>query len=88
MEKFDTVKGKWEKVADVQGTKCPVSKLTEGHDYKFRVIALNRNGESEPLETERAVTAKKPYGKLFAFNCVVLPEILSKFLCSFTFCHT
>lgn len=55
-------KGKWEKVADAVGKKCVVPKLQEGHEYKFRVIAENRNGESEPLETEEPVTAKNPFG--------------------------
>ena len=63
MEKFDLEKGKWEKVAEVQGNKCKVPKLQEGHQYKFRVIAENKNGDSEPLETESPVTAKNPYGE-------------------------
>ncbi|XP_041366543.1 twitchin-like isoform X3 [Gigantopelta aegis] len=61
VEKLDMKKGRWEKVADVTGQKCVVPKLTEGNEYKFRVIAENKNGESEPLETEKAVTAKKPF---------------------------
>ncbi|XP_071104533.1 twitchin-like isoform X3 [Haliotis cracherodii] len=61
VEKFDMKKGKWEKVADAVGKKCVVPKLQEGHEYKFRVIAENRNGESEPLETEDPVTAKNPF---------------------------
>ena len=55
-------KGKWERVANVQGTKCNVPKLLEGHQYKFRVIAESPNGDSEPLELENPITAKNPYG--------------------------
>ena len=64
MEKFDLEKGKWEKVAEVQGNKCTVPKLQEGHKYKFRVIAENRNGPSEALETDEPIIAKNPFGEL------------------------
>ncbi|XP_059156398.1 twitchin-like isoform X4 [Physella acuta] len=63
VEKFDLEKGKWEKVATVQGNKCVVPKLQEGHDYKFRVIAEGPNGDSEPLELENPITAKNPFEK-------------------------
>jgi hypothetical protein len=36
--------------------------LKEGHEYEFRVIAENQNGESEPLETTSPVLAKNPFG--------------------------
>lgn len=32
-----------------------------GKKYKFRVKAVNKEGESEPLECENAVEAKNPY---------------------------
>lgn len=64
VEKFDMGKGKWEKVATVQGNKCNVPKLIEGHDYKFRVVAEGPNGDSEALETEEPVTAKNPFGEM------------------------
>ena len=79
VEKFDVEKGKWEKVADVQGTKCKVPKLQEGHQYKFRVIAENKNGDSEPLETESPVTAKNPFGDcslfLFCFYLFLICDV-------------
>ena len=62
---MDMDKGKWEKVAEVPGNKCQVPKLQEGHQYKFRVVALNKNGDSEPLETADPITAKNPFGKLY-----------------------
>ena len=40
-----------------------VPKLKEGEAYKFRVMAENANGVSEPLETQKATTAKNPFGK-------------------------
>lgn len=41
-----------------------VQKLMENVDYMFRVMAENKVGVSEPLETEKTVTIKSPYGKI------------------------
>lgn len=38
-----------------------MNRLNEGHDYKFRVKAVNRQGESKPLQMEGSVTAKNPW---------------------------
>jgi serine/threonine protein kinase len=35
--------------------------LTEGGEYSFRVMAVNENGQSEPLEGENPVIAKLPF---------------------------
>lgn len=40
-----------------------VTGLTPGKEYKFRVSAINAEGESEPLETEHSIIAKNPFGK-------------------------
>jgi hypothetical protein len=37
--------------------------LIEGHNYNFRVKAVNKIGESLPLTTFDSITAKDPYGK-------------------------
>ena len=64
VEKKDTQKGRWEPVKDnIKGSEFTVPKLTEGRDYHFRVTAVNDNGESDFLETEKATTAKNPFGK-------------------------
>lgn len=44
-----------------------VKGLQEGHEYNFRVKAVNEEGESEPLETEHSIVAKNPYGKQLFF---------------------
>ncbi len=35
--------------------------MTPGKKYKFRVKAVNKEGESDPLESADAVEAKNPY---------------------------
>lgn len=38
-----------------------MGKLNEGHEYKFRVKAVNRQGTSAPLQTDHAIVAKNPF---------------------------
>lgn len=45
-----------------------VTKLNPGHEYKFRVKAVNRQGQSEPLTTLHSIVAKNPYGNNFLVN--------------------
>ena len=44
-------------------TEFKVEGLTPRKKYKFRVRAANKEGESEPLETDEAIEARNPYGK-------------------------
>ena len=37
-------------------------KLTEGHEYEFRVSAENAFGRSDPLNTDKPTLAKDPFG--------------------------
>jgi hypothetical protein len=54
----------WEKVPGlVTGTSHVVRELTEGKKYKFRVKAENIYGVSEPIELNKTVLAKNPYGE-------------------------
>ncbi|GBM79516.1 Twitchin, partial [Araneus ventricosus] len=39
-----------------------VQGLTEGGEYLFRVMAVNENGQSQPLEGTNPIIAKLPYG--------------------------
>ena len=58
------VEPKWEKVKDVPGNASDLSapvKLTEGAKYRFRVIAINSEGESAPLETTKDTLARDPF---------------------------
>ena len=49
--------------------------LIENHDYKFRVFAVNRMGQSEPLAGTEAITAKDPFQKPTKPGQPQVPEI-------------
>jgi hypothetical protein len=56
--------GKWTPVSKFcRGTSCDVTDLDEGEAYHFRVSAVNEQGHSEPLITDKPVVAKHPFGK-------------------------
>lgn len=67
IEKLDTKTGKWVRVGKVPGTspltEFEVTGLNPGGEYKFRVTAVNDEGDSEPLESERPIIARNPYGQ-------------------------
>ncbi|ERL85176.1 hypothetical protein D910_02598 [Dendroctonus ponderosae] len=63
VEKLDTENMRWVPVGDSVGTSMRVPNLTEGHDYQFRVRAVNKQGESAPLTTTESITAKDPFTK-------------------------
>lgn len=73
---MDPSTGRWIKAGKTSGPECSfkVDGLIPGHDYKFRVSAINAEGESEPLETDHKITAKEPFdspgkpGKVFLFK--------------------
>ena len=63
IEKMDVDSGRWVPVGEVgpNATSFKCEGLTKGKKYKFRVKAVNKEGESEPLETDQVITAKNPY---------------------------
>lgn len=63
VEKQDPDTGIWLPVAKTYSPEVEITGLTPGKQYNFRVKAVNKEGESEPLETEIPVLAKDPYGK-------------------------
>ena len=62
VEKMDTETGRWVPVLTTKEPGAEITGLVPGKDYKFRVKAVNPEGESEPLETDKATTAKNPFG--------------------------
>ncbi|VDO68159.1 unnamed protein product [Heligmosomoides polygyrus] len=61
IEKFDEASGRWVPCGRAEGTKATVNNLQPGHQYKFRVRAVNKEGESDPLSTDKSILAKNPY---------------------------
>ena len=68
--------GRWVPCGRTDGDtpEVEVTGLEPGHKYEFRVKAVNDEGESDPLEGDRAVLAKDPFGKLillvFSFSII------------------
>lgn len=52
-------------------TALNVTSLTPDKEYKFRVTAVNAEGESAPLQTEESIVAKNPFGTYSARVAVV-----------------
>ena len=70
VEKKDKTSGKWTPVSKFCRTpECEVTGLEEGEQYEFRVSAVNEIGQSEPLVTDKPITAKHPFGKLLISDC-------------------
>ena len=71
LEKKPKGSKKWSKVpgiilpTETQGT---AKNLEPGEEYDFRVMAVNENGESEPLETSESIKAKYPFGEIFVYS--------------------
>ncbi|VDK78974.1 unnamed protein product [Dibothriocephalus latus] len=58
VEVMDVTDGNWKPLKSVKETKCDVPNLIEGHKYKFRVRAVNAEGPSDYLETEKDTVAR------------------------------
>lgn len=69
IEKLDKATGRWVPVGRTSDTEMDVKGLQEGHEYEFRVKAINEEGESEPLVTDSSTIAKNPYGERPLKNC-------------------
>lgn len=64
VEKFDKETGRWTRCGKSDKPEFDVQGLTPGKEYLFRCVAVNDEGESEPLETTKGVIAKDPWGEL------------------------
>ncbi len=71
VERRDTGKGPdaWVPVTqNCKDTTFTVPSLLDGHQYEFRVMAMNENGISEPLRSSAPVTAQLPFSNLRILN--------------------
>ena len=79
LEKRDIARPTWTRVEKLSANKTSykVQNLLEGSDYHFRVSAENKHGTSEPLETEKTVKPKSPFGESDAapFSLLYLMEL-------------
>lgn len=58
---MDVKTGKWTRVGKTTEPEMDVTGLITGKEYLFRVVALNEEGESEPLEADHSIIAKNPF---------------------------
>lgn len=61
----------WEKALETN-TATPiavVNGLIEGNEYQFRVIALNKAGQSDPSDASKTFTAKPRFRK-YSHTCI------------------
>lgn len=61
VEKMDTETGRWVPCSTTRDPEADIKGLIPGKEYKFRVKAVNPEGESEPLETDTSILAKNPF---------------------------
>lgn len=64
LEKMDMDTGRWVPAGECGPDKdtFTVDGLTPKKKYKIRVKAVNKEGESEPLEMDEPIMARNPYG--------------------------
>ena len=68
IEQRDTRRAQWVKAGtvDKDTTSFTASKLLEDNEYVFRVMAVNAEGESEPLESKDMAKPTKPLCKFLS----------------------
>lgn len=76
VEKMDTESGRWVPAGRSREPKLELNNLEPGQEYKFRVMAVNAEGESEPLEAEESIIAKNPFGNIFDYIfCLLIANL-------------
>ena len=64
VERKSSISPRWVRVnkSPITDLTLPISELLEGTEYEFRVIAVNKKGESSPSTPSTSFLAKNPYG--------------------------
>lgn len=64
---FCCFSGIWEKALETTNAlpQALITGLVEGNEYQFRVIALNKAGQSAPSEPSKTFIAKPRYCKFY-----------------------
>lgn len=67
----------WEKAVETTSPTPSgvVHGLIEGNDYQFRVIAVNKAGQSAPSDSSKTFTAKPRFCKFFICSSIKRKEI-------------
>lgn len=83
-------KANWVKAGTADGltTDFTVTGLMEGADYLFRVTAINDEGNSKPLESEKAVKPQKKIGKVYDFFLFTFINISTVYILLYFLLHS
>lgn len=71
VEKFDPQMGVWTPAGRSDQPEIELNNLSPGHEYKFRVKAVNAEGDSEPLDGTETIVAKNPFGITSFMNLIL-----------------
>merc|ERR1712036_114989 len=52
VEKRETSRIAWSAIGEERTTSCTARKLINGHEYQFRVMAINANGQGRPIHSD------------------------------------
>lgn len=70
IEKLDPLTGQWLPCGKSSEPEANITGLQEGKQYKFRVRAVNKEGESDDLEADKFIVAKNPFGTVIIIICI------------------
>lgn len=81
IEKMDTETGMWVPAGRSTEPKFDVKNLVPGKNYKFRVRAVNKEGDSDELQTEKSTLAKNPFGESLNQNFKIFVLLMFTLKC-------